>query len=158
MSLSWSPAVFCVLVLAAAMTGGYYRPGTWYRELDKPAWTPPDLLFPIAWFILYAMMAVAAWLVYEIAGLTGGAVALSLWAIQLIFNALWSYFFFGLRRMNLALYDVAALWIMILATIIAFWMITPLAGALMLPYLAWVSFAAFLNWTLLQRNPEAGAA
>lgn len=156
---SWSLLVFAGLCFVAAMSGGVFRPGQWYRNLAKPSWNPPDFAFPIAWTILFAMMAIAAWLVWRqvgwSGGIAGGAVALSLWGIQLVFNALWSALFFGVKRMDWALIDVALMWVFISATIIAFWGISPLAGALMLPYLAWVSFAAFLNYTLLRLNPRA---
>lgn len=140
------------------MTGGYFRPGDWYRALAKPSWNPPDFLFPIAWTVLYAMMAVAAWLVYEQAGWPGAAVPLALWALQLVFNALWSVLFFGIKRMDYALVDVSFLWLAIAATIAMFWPISITAGLLMLPYLAWVSFAAFLNLTILRLNPGAQSA
>lgn len=161
MNISISLLVFCGICFLAAMSGGYFRPGLWYRDLTKPSWNPPNWLFPIAWTLLFAMMAVSAWLVWQEAGwsggLTGGAVALCLWGLQLVFNAAWSAFFFGMKRMDYALIDVGLLWLAIAATIIAFWPISPLAGMLMLPYLLWVSFAAFLNATMLKLNPRHGA-
>ncbi|MEM6381901.1 MAG: TspO/MBR family protein [Pseudomonadota bacterium] len=153
MTISWSLFAFFGLCFVAALSGSVFRPGEWYRQLNKPSWNPPDWLFPVAWTALFAMMAISAWLVYRQAGLQGaGLLALSAWLAQLALNALWSAIFFGARRMDLALIEVAALWLAIVWTIVLFWPISTLAGALMLPYLAWVSFAAFLNWTLLRIN------
>ena len=153
MSISISLVVFCGITFLAAISGGYFRPGAWYRSLAKPSWNPPDFLFPIAWTILYAMMAVAAWVVWNEADWSVVMLPLGLWLLQLVFNALWSALFFGMKRMDYALIDVAVLWLAIVATILAFWPISPAAGLLMLPYLAWVSFAAFLNLTILRLNP-----
>ncbi len=155
--ISWSLLAFFAVTFAAAMSGGYFRPGDWYRDLSKPSWNPPDFLFPIAWTILYAMMAVAAWLVWEAVGWPAALVPIGLWLVQLVLNALWSALFFGMKRMDLALVDVALLWLAIVGTIIAFWPINALAGWLMVPYLAWVSFAAFLNLTILRLNPQQAA-
>ncbi len=154
LSISWSLIFFFVVTFAAATSGGYFRPGDWYRDLKKPSWNPPDFLFPIAWTLLYAMMAVAAWLVWERAGWPAAALPIGLWIVQLVFNALWSALFFGMKRMDYALVDVVLLWLSIAATIALFWPISALAGWLMVPYLAWVSFAAFLNLTILRLNPR----
>jgi tryptophan-rich sensory protein len=154
LSISWSLIVFFVVTFAAATSGGYFRPGDWYRDLKKPSWNPPDFLFPIAWTLLYAMMAVAAWLVWERVDWPAAALPIGLWIVQLVFNALWSALFFGMKRMDYALVDVVLLWLSIAATIALFWPVSTLAGWLMVPYLAWVSFAAFLNLTILRLNPR----
>lgn len=154
LSISWSLIFFFVVTFAAATSGGYFRPGEWYRDLKKPSWNPPDFLFPIAWTLLYAMMAVAAWLVWERVGWPAAALPIGLWFVQLVFNALWSALFFGMKRMDYALVDVVLLWLSITATIALFWPVSTLAGWLMVPYLAWVSFAAFLNLTILRLNPR----
>ena len=155
--MSWSLLVFCAACFAAALSGAIFRPGEWYRRLQKPSWQPPDWLFGPVWMILYGMIAAAGWLVWEAAGAAAG-LALTLYAIQLVLNAGWSALFFGMRRMDLALIEVGALWLSIAATIAAFWPISQAAAYLMLPYLAWVSFAAFLNYIVLRLNPgEAGA-
>lgn len=151
-SISWSLVAFAAVTFVAAMSGGYFRPGQWYRDLRKPSWNPPDFLFPIAWTLLYAMMAAAAWIVWREAGWPAALVPIALWGLQLVFNALWSALFFGMRRMDYALIDVALLWVSIAATIAAFWVHSPLAAWLMVPYLAWVSFAAVLNLVLLRMN------
>ncbi|MEQ8658324.1 MAG: TspO/MBR family protein [Hyphomicrobiales bacterium] len=153
-SISWSLVAFFIVTFLAAMSGGYFRPGQWYRDLAKPSWNPPDFLFPIAWTVLYAMMAFAAWLVWEEAGWPAALVPTGFWLVQLVFNALWSALFFGMKRMDYALVDVVLLWLSIAATIVLFWPISTLAGWLMVPYLVWVSFAAFLNFTILRLNPQ----
>ncbi|MEM1287486.1 MAG: TspO/MBR family protein [Pseudomonadota bacterium] len=155
MQIYWSLLVFFAFVFLAAMSGGIFRPGEWYRGLAKPSWNPPDWAFPVAWTALYGTMAVAAWLVYEAAGFTlAGMVAIGFWFIQLVLNALWSALFFGAKRMDYALWDAAGMWLAIVGTIIAFAPINTISALLMVPYLLWVSFAIFLNWTLIKMNPD----
>jgi tryptophan-rich sensory protein len=156
--MEWSAilalAGFLGLNFAAAASGAVFQPGPWYRALRKPSWNPPDWLFPIAWAALYLMIAIAGWLVWRAAGIAGAGLALSLYVLQLALNAAWSWLFFGLKRMGLALAECVALWLAIAATIAAFAPISITAAALMLPYLVWVGFATFLNFTLLRLNPE----
>lgn len=140
---------FLGICVIAASSGAIFAPDTWYRRLRKPSWTPKDWVFPLVWSILFLMIAVAGWQVY----LQGGAaLALSLYGMQLVFNAAWSGLFFGMKRPDLALVDVALLWLSILATILVFWQILPLAGLLLVPYLLWVSVAAALNFRVWQLN------
>lgn len=143
---------FLAAVVAVASTGAIFRPDAWYRSLRKPRWCPPDWLFGPAWTLLYAMIAVSGWLVWHEAGFAGAAGALGIYAVQLILNAAWSAIFFGLRRMDLALAELALLWLAILATIVAFASHHALAAWLLVPYLAWVSFAGALNAALLRAN------
>lgn len=148
---------FLAAVLAASSTGAVFRPGRWYKTLDKPAWTPPDWLFPFAWGALYVAIAVAAWLIWLDAGMAA-AIALGVWLVQLILNAGWSAVFFGMRRMGLAFIEVSALWLSIAATIALFYPVSKAAAALMLPYLVWVSFAAALNFEVWRRNRHEAVA
>ncbi len=141
------------LSFAAALVGSQFRPGAWYATLAKPAWTPPGALFAPVWTLLYALMGISAWLVWRRIGFRGATAALSLFVAQLSLNALWPYLFFGLHRPDIAFAEILVLWMAILATLLAFWRITPPAGALMLPYLLWVSFAAALNLALWRLNP-----
>ena len=140
------------LVYVAAGTGAQFTPGVWYDQLARPDWTPPDWVFGPVWSVLYTLMAIAAWLVWKERGFAGARVALTLFLVQLALNVAWSWFFFGLERPDLALIDIVLLWAAILATIISFWKIRPLAGALLLPYLAWVSLAAALNFAIWRMN------
>lgn len=145
-------AGFVLLVVAVASTGAMFKPGAWYEALAKPFWTPPNWLFPVAWTILYLMIAVAGWLVWREAGLAGARQALTLYFLQLMLNAAWSWLFFGLHRMDLAMIDIVALWIAVAATIAAFYAVSLPAALLLVPYLAWVSYAAALNFAIWQAN------
>lgn len=133
-------ASFAISAAGGAITAGPVK--SWYPSLIKPPLTPPDLAFPIVWSLLYAMMAIAAWLVWRRAGWTSAHV---LFGIQLLLNLGWSALFFGLQNPALALIEIIALWLAIAATIITFRQHTTAAALLLLPYLAWVSFAAYLN-------------
>lgn len=138
----WTIAPFLVLVFIASLTGALFRPGQWYDQLAKPPWTPPNWLFPVVWGLLYVLMAYAAWRVWDTAGI---GPALGLWGVQLVLNAGWSAVFFGLRRPALALVEVTGLWLAVAATLVAFLQIDLIAGAVMAPYLTWVTIASVLN-------------
>ena len=125
-----------------------------YDQIVQPGWAPPPWVFGPVWTVLYAMMAIAAWLVWRSGGLRAQRIALALFAVQLALNALWSWLFFAWQLGALAFAEIVLLWIAIVATLIAFWRVRPLAGALLVPYLMWVSFAAFLNYTLWRLNPQ----
>jgi benzodiazapine receptor len=146
-------AFWLTVTFSAAWIGSWFQPGEWYAALVKPALTPPAWIFGPVWILLYAMMAIAAWLVWRIHGLTGALGPLGLFVAQLALNALWSYLFFGLQRPGLAFLDIVALWLAILATLVAFWRAYPVAGLLLLPYLLWVSFATYLNFQFWRLNP-----
>ena len=125
--------------------------GDWYARLPKPTWTPPNWLFAPVWSLLYASMAVAAWLVWRSRAESAKRSALRLFVLQLALNVAWTGLFFAARRPGLAFVEISLLWTAILATIGAFWRVRPLCGAILVPYLAWVSFAAALNlaiWTM----------
>jgi tryptophan-rich sensory protein len=144
--------VFVIIVLAAASSGAIFKPGAWYDGLRKPSWTPPNWAFPVVWTILYLFIGYAGWLVWSEAGWT---LPIVLWGIQMVANALWSFFFFGIRRMDLALVDVGILWLSIALFILAAWPVAPLASLLFVPYLVWVSAAALLNHSVRSLNPGA---
>jgi tryptophan-rich sensory protein len=142
------------LTVAAATTGSIFRPGPFYDSLKKPSWNPPDWLFPIAWTILYAMIAFAGWLVWREAGVS---VVMAVWLAQLGCNALWSYLAFGLQRFDWAFWEVGLLWLATALFTVLAWPISQLASVLFMPYLAWVTFAAVLNLTIWRLNPERAA-
>ncbi len=146
-------AVFMVMCFAVAAIGVAFPPGEWYRGLVKPGFNPPDWLFGVVWPVLYLLMAVAAWRIWCDGSWREHRIALSLFILQLALNGLWTPLFFGLRRMDLALLDIALLWIVLLLTIVRFWRTSRLAGALLLPYLAWISFALVLNASLIALQP-----
>jgi translocator protein len=146
-------AGFIILCLGVGVVSGVMTAGAmvdWYPTLNKPFFNPPSWVFAPAWTILYIMMAVAAWRVW-LAG-PSSKPALNLFFIQLVLNFLWSVFFFGLHSPALALIDISAMWIMIALTMRAFFKIARPAGWLLVPYLAWVSFAAVLNASIWWLN------
>ncbi len=143
---------FVAACFVAAMTGAFFRPGEWYERLKKPSWRPPNRLFAPVWTILYLMIAVSGWLVWREAGFSGAAVAMAVYALQLVLNALWTPLFFGLRRPDLGFIDIVLVWLSIIATIALFFPIQVGAAFLLFPYLAWVSFAAALNFSVWQLN------
>jgi translocator protein len=147
--------IFVLACVAVAASGALFRPGAWYETLRKPWWRPPNWLFAPAWTVLYVTIAISGWLVWRQVGLAGAALPLAVYAAQLLSNAAWSWLFFGRRRMDLALVDVILLWLLIALTIGLFAPISSTAAGLLVPYLAWVSFAAFLNFTMLRLNPQA---
>jgi tryptophan-rich sensory protein len=122
----------------------------WYAALAKPSFNPPNWIFAPVWTALYVMMAVAAWRVWRVLSVRSPAILL--YVLQLALNFAWSLIFFSLHLIDAAFIDIAALWIVILATMIAFFRGDRVAGWLMLPYFAWVSFAAVLNWEILRLN------
>lgn len=128
--------------------------GAFYVELTRPSWAPPGWIFGPVWSTLYVLMAVAAWWVWRARGFGGARSALALYIAQLAANALWSWLFFAWHQGGLAFAEVLLLWGMIAATVVAFWRVSRLAAALLLPYLAWVSFAAVLNFTVWKLNPD----
>jgi translocator protein len=133
--------------------GRLFAPGEWFEQLAKPEWNPPGWVFGPVWTTLYILMGLAAWLVWEQHGFRGAArTALGLFIVHLLFNAAWSAIFFGLQAPGLAFAEIVLLWGMILALVVLFWRLRPLAGMLLVPYLAWVTFAAVLNFSIWQLN------
>jgi benzodiazapine receptor len=137
---------------AAGWIGSRYMPGEWYASLAKPSWNPPNAVFGPVWSALYVLMGVSAWLVWRRAGFSGARAGLVLFFVQLILNALWSYLFFGLHRPAFAFVDIVVLWAVILAVVVLFWQVQRVSAALLLPYLAWVGFASYLNFVLWRLN------
>ena len=127
---------------------------SFYSQLAQPTWAPPPGIFGPVWTVLYALMGIAAWLVWSSGGFRSNRQALTLFLLQLAFNALWSWLFFAWHRGAWALADVFVLWILIVATLVSFWRVRLLAGALLIPYLLWVSFASALNYSVWQLNPQ----
>lgn len=126
-----------------------------YTQLVRPAWAPSSTVFGPVWTALYALMGIAAWQVWRIGGFRAACMALTLFLVQLAFNALWSWLFFAWHRGAWAFADIAVLWVLIVATIATFRRHSLWAAALLLPYLLWVSFAAALNYSVWQLNPLA---
>jgi translocator protein len=140
-------------LLMGGAVGGLFQPGAWYDALAKPAWNPPSWVFGPVWTLLYVLMGLAAWLVWDRYGWRGPArTALTLFVVQLAFNGAWSAIFFGLQSPGLAFAEIVVLWSLIVATLLLFWRLRPVAGLLLVPYLLWVSFAAVLNFTIWRLN------
>ena len=146
----WLVATFAAGSVGAIASA---RAATFYGQLSQPSWAPPAWLFGPVWSVLYLCMAVAAWLVWRERGFKGAPVALWLFVIQLAANALWTWLFFVLHAGALSTAEILVLLLLIAATIIKFWSIHRVAALLLMPYLAWVSFASALTLSLWRLNP-----
>lgn len=147
--------LFLATCAVPAAAGILFKPGAWYRDLDKPAWTPPNRLFPVVWAVLYTLMSLAA---ARVATLPGNDLALGLWGLQITINTLWSAVFFGQHRMLGGAIIIALLWAAVLATTVAFAALDTIAAVMMVPYLAWGSYALALNVSVWRRNRTRIAA
>ena len=149
------PLLFFLLVTLAvgASASVFTEPNiaTWYAELAHPSFAPPNWVFAPVWTTLYVLMAVAAWRVWRSSGTKSREMVA--YAVQLLFNFAWSGIFFAAHRIGLAFIEICVLVALILVTTILFWRRDPVAGLLFLPYLAWTSFAAFLNYAFWVLNP-----
>jgi tryptophan-rich sensory protein len=122
---------------------------TWYTTLERPALNPPGWVFGPVWTTLYALMGIAAYLVWKKGfGRKDVRVALGIFGVQLVLNTLWSILFFGMQNPGAAFIEIIFLWFAILATIIAFAKISKLAAWLLMPYILWVTFASYLNFSI----------
>lgn len=146
---------FILISQLAGLVGGFFTSqsvGAWYQTLSKPAFNPPGWVFGPVWITLYALMGIASYLVWKKYTGPGPNFALYLFFVHLAFNALWSFLFFGLENPFLAFVDIIVLWLMIAALTFFFWKISKPAAVLLIPYLAWVSFAGILNYFIWRLN------
>lgn len=128
-------------------------PGSWYAGIAKPAFSPPGFLFAPVWTTLYILMGISLYLIWmEGTGRKDVRIALGVFAIQLVLNGLWTFLFFGLQSPILGLAEILVLWVFIVLTIVLFHRIRKTAAYLLVPYLLWVSFAAFLTYTIWTLN------
>ena len=141
--------VFLFACMAAGLTGSLFPPGEWYSELNKPVWTPPNWVFPVAWPILYLLMSYSG---ATLANLESAGSALALWALQISLNTLWTPVFFGLKNLKLGLIIILLLLVSVAICTYVFWLYAWIAGLLFLPYLSWVVFAAALNAAVFKLN------
>jgi tryptophan-rich sensory protein len=146
----WLVVTFIAAAIGAAAS---VNASSFYAQLVQPGWAPPAWVFGPVWTALYLMIGIAAWLVWRVAGFRAARLGLVLFLSQLGLNALWSWLFFGWHRGALAFADILVLWILIGATLVAFWRVRAIAGWLLVPYLLWVSFATVLNFSIWQLNP-----
>lgn len=137
--LAWLAISFATSALGAVAS---IRAASFYGQLVQPSWAPPASVFGPVWTTLYLLMAIAAWLVWREGGFRANRQALIFFLVQLAVNALWSWLFFAWHLGGPAFADVLILWVLIVATLVSFWRVRPLAGALLVPYLLWVSFAS----------------
>ena len=153
-----SKLVFSILICqSAGIVGSIFTSSsiqTWYTTLQKPSFTPPNWLFAPVWLILFTLMGISLYLVWN-KGLKNKQVknSLSLFGLQLILNVVWSFLFFGLRSPLLGLIEIVFLWVFIVLTILKFHKISKTAGLLLLPYIVWVSIALMLNFYIWRLNP-----
>lgn len=145
--------LYLAICAVPATAGLLFKPGAWYRDLDKPDWTPPDRLFPVIWAVLYVLMSLAA---SRVSAQPDSAFALGLWSLQITVSTLWSAVFFGQHRIRTGAVIIAVLWVAVLATTLAFLTQDTVAALMMVPYLAWGTFALALNLSVMRRNPQAG--
>jgi tryptophan-rich sensory protein len=149
--LAW--LLWMLFAFAASLPGAAWPPGDWYESLAKPAWTPPGWAVPVVWTTLYALMGTAAWLVWRRPKATPGRrIALTAFVVQLALNAAWTPVFFGMHAMLAALGVIVALWLAILATLLAFRRVSLTAAGLLVPYLVWVTLATALNFEIYRLN------
>jgi len=147
--------VFVVVCLGAGGLGAVATTpeiDNWYQTLSKPSWNPPDSVFGPVWTTLYIMMGIAAWLVWQPRGVRDAAVPLALFGLQLVLNVAWSWIFFGWHQPGWAFVEIVVLWLAIATTILAFESRSKTAAWLLVPYLAWVSFASVLNFAIWRMN------
>ena len=148
----WALIGWLVLCYSASATAVFVSTDGWYAALAKPAWNPPAWIFGPVWTVLYAMMAVAAWMVWCRGGWRVQTYPLMLFVAQWALNALWTPLFFGLKQPGLAFGAIVLLWGALIATLHAFRRVRPAAALLLLPYAAWLTFAVLLNYTIWRMN------
>lgn len=144
-------AIFFAACAGAGATGAMFPPGPWYQTLDKPSWTPPNWVFPVAWTTIYICISVAG---ARVTMIEGSGYALAFWAMQAAFSTLWTPVFFGLRRLRGALLVMVPLWLSVLGATWSMFAVDTWAGLLFLPYLTWVTVAAALNASVARLNPD----
>ena len=149
--IAWLAVSFIAAAIGAAAS---VRAGSFYTQLVRPDWAPPPEVFGPVWTVLYALMGISAWMIWRVGGFRAARTALTLFLVQLVVNALWSWLFFGWHLGALAFADIVVLWALVLATLIVFWRLDRWAAALLVPYLLWISFAAALNLAVWQLNPQ----
>ncbi|POD68838.1 sensory protein TspO [Pseudomonas syringae group genomosp. 3] len=141
--------IFLLACSAAAATGIVFKPGVWYESLQKPAFTPPNWAFPVAWTTIYLLLA---WAGYRLTLLPGSQTVLALWAAQIALNTLWTPVFFGANRIAAAMVILALLWIVVATMIVMALQLDIITGLILFPYLVWLSVAAALNFSILRHN------
>ncbi|PGF15920.1 TspO protein [Natrinema sp. CBA1119] len=151
-SILTAVAFVLLINLVGGLPGVFSSPETaWFRSLEKPWFYPPGIAFPVVWTLLFTLLGVALWLVWR-SDAAGRRLALGLFAVQMLFNVVWTPAFFTLEAPLVALGIIVTLWVLVAGTILAFRRVDRRAAALLVPYLAWVTFAAALNFELWRLN------
>lgn len=141
--------IFLLACAAAASTGIIFKPGQWYEKLVKPSFTPPNWLFPVAWTVIYLLLA---WAGYRLSLIPGSQPVLALWAAQIALNTLWTPVFFGDHKLLAGMVIIAMLWIVVAAMLIMALRLDVLTGLMLFPYLLWLCVAAALNFSILRND------
>lgn len=141
--------IFLLACAAAASTGIIFKPGEWYATLVKPGFTPPNWLFPVAWTIIYLLLA---WAGYRLTLIPGSEIVLALWAAQIALNTLWTPVFFGAHRILAGMVILTLLWLVVAAMVLLAVRLDLITGLILFPYLVWLSVAAALNFSILRNN------
>ncbi len=141
--------IFLLACCAAAATGIIFKPGAWYESLQKPGFTPPNWAFPVAWTTIYLLLA---WAGYRLTLLPGSETVLALWAAQIALNTLWTPVFFGANRIAVAMVILTLLWLVVATMVVMALQLDIITGLILLPYLAWLSVAVALNFSILRHN------
>ena len=147
-----SALVVILISFTPSMVGIFFKPDNWYIELIKPPWTPPGWIFGPVWFCLYLSMGIAAAIIWSKPKSKMRTVSTTLFSTQLFLNGLWSFIFFGSHELLLSVIEIHLLLLFIILTIISFYKISKQSAYILLPYLFWVSFASYLNYTIWQLN------
>lgn len=158
--LRWSLFLAPLLLLLGTISGVMSNSGGnnfWFAGLEKPAIYPPPATFGIVWTVLYLLMGVALAMVVTARGAPGRGLAIGVFVVQFLLNLAWSPVFFGMQLLVPGFYLLLAIDVAVLLTVVLFYRVRPLAAWLLVPYLAWVLFAAVLNWQFVQANPEEAA-
>ncbi|KIQ60829.1 MULTISPECIES: tryptophan-rich sensory protein TspO [Pseudomonas fluorescens group] len=141
--------IFLLACAAAASTGIIFKPGPWYASLVKPGFTPPNWLFPVAWTVIYLLLA---WAGYRLALIPGSQTVIALWAAQIALNTLWTPVFFGAHQMFAGLVIITLLWLVVAAMVVLTLRLDVITGLILFPYLAWLCVAAALNFSIWRNN------
>jgi translocator protein len=141
--------IFLIACGAAASTGILFKPGQWYETLKKPSFTPPKWLFPVAWTIIYLLLA---WAGYRLSLMPGSQVVLALWAAQIALNTLWTPVFFGAHHLFAAMIIITLLWLVVATMVVLALRLDIVTGLMLFPYLIWLCVAGALNFSILRNN------
>ena len=141
--------IFLIACCAAASTGIIFKPGSWYESLQKPSFTPPNWLFPLAWTTIYLLIA---WAGYRLTLIPGSQTVLALWAAQIALNTLWTPVFFGANRIVASMIILAVLWLVVAVMVVLAIELDLITGLILFPYLAWLTVAAALNFSIMRHN------